>query len=69
MNVDHLYLRTFTDEIVEEAAHPAADVFYTENSPPLDFWPNFCLRRESFPGSGTRARCSPAALRSTSVLP
>jgi iron(III) transport system substrate-binding protein len=28
---------TFTDEIVEEAAHPAADVFYTENSPPLEY--------------------------------
>jgi iron(III) transport system substrate-binding protein len=28
---------TFTDEIVEEASHPVADVFYTENSPPLEY--------------------------------
>jgi len=28
---------TFTDEIVAEAAHPLADVFYTENSPPLEY--------------------------------
>ncbi|HUC13314.1 MAG TPA: extracellular solute-binding protein [Acidimicrobiales bacterium] len=28
---------TFTDEIVMEASHPIADVFYTENSPPLEY--------------------------------
>ena len=28
---------TFTDEIVMEASHPVADVFYTENSPPLEY--------------------------------
>jgi iron(III) transport system substrate-binding protein len=28
---------TFTDEIVMEASHPEADVFYTENSPPLEY--------------------------------
>jgi iron(III) transport system substrate-binding protein len=28
---------TFTDEIVAEASHPVADVFYTENSPPLEY--------------------------------
>ena len=28
---------TFTDEIVTEASHPVADVFYTENSPPLEY--------------------------------
>jgi iron(III) transport system substrate-binding protein len=28
---------TFTDEIVQEASHPIADVFYTENSPPLEY--------------------------------
>ena len=28
---------TFTDEIVSEEAHPRADIFYTENSPPLDY--------------------------------
>jgi iron(III) transport system substrate-binding protein len=27
---------TFTDEIVQEASHPVADVFFTENSPPLE---------------------------------
>jgi iron(III) transport system substrate-binding protein len=28
---------TFTDEIVAEKSHPVADVFYTENSPPLQY--------------------------------
>jgi len=28
---------TFTDEIVAEASHPVADIFYTENSPPLEY--------------------------------
>jgi iron(III) transport system substrate-binding protein len=28
---------TFTDEIVTESSHPVADVFYTENSPPLEY--------------------------------
>ena len=28
---------TFTDEIVSEEAHPRADIFYTENSPPLEY--------------------------------
>ena len=28
---------TFTDEIVAETSHPVADVFYTENSPPLEY--------------------------------
>jgi iron(III) transport system substrate-binding protein len=28
---------TFTDEIVMEASRPIADVFYTENSPPLEY--------------------------------
>jgi iron(III) transport system substrate-binding protein len=28
---------TFTDEIVMEASHPVADIFYTENSPPLEY--------------------------------
>ena len=28
---------TFTDEIVAEKSHPEADVFYTENSPPLEY--------------------------------
>jgi iron(III) transport system substrate-binding protein len=28
---------TFTDEIVAEESHPKADVFYTENSPPLAY--------------------------------
>lgn len=28
---------TFTDEIVMEASHPEADVFFTENSPPLEY--------------------------------
>src|ERR1700678_2399102 len=28
---------TFADEIVAEQAHPIADVFYTENSPALEF--------------------------------
>lgn len=28
---------TFADEIVAERAHPVADVFYTENSPPLEY--------------------------------
>ncbi len=27
---------TFTNEIVQEASHPVADVFFTENSPPLE---------------------------------
>ncbi|HTW08254.1 MAG TPA: extracellular solute-binding protein [Acidimicrobiales bacterium] len=27
----------FTDEILSEAPHPRADVFYTENSPPLEY--------------------------------
>jgi iron(III) transport system substrate-binding protein len=27
---------TFTDEILAEKSHPVADVFYTENSPPLE---------------------------------
>jgi iron(III) transport system substrate-binding protein len=27
---------TFTDEILAERSHPVADVFYTENSPPLE---------------------------------
>src|ERR1700741_3908571 len=27
---------SFADEIATEAAHPIADVFYTENSPPLE---------------------------------
>ena len=28
---------TFTDEILAEKSHPVADVFYTENSPPLEY--------------------------------
>ena len=28
---------TFTDEILAEKSHPVADVFYTENSPPLQY--------------------------------
>jgi iron(III) transport system substrate-binding protein len=28
---------TFTDEIIAEKSHPKADVFYTENSPPLEY--------------------------------
>ncbi|HXW81526.1 MAG TPA: hypothetical protein VEJ84_18625, partial [Acidimicrobiales bacterium] len=28
---------TFTNEIVAEAPHPRADIFYTENSPPLEY--------------------------------
>jgi iron(III) transport system substrate-binding protein len=28
---------TFTDEIMAEKSHPVADVFYTENSPPLQY--------------------------------
>ncbi|MGO9728226.1 MAG: extracellular solute-binding protein [Streptosporangiaceae bacterium] len=28
---------TFTDEIMSEEAHPRADIFYTENSPPLEY--------------------------------
>ena len=28
---------TFTDEIQAEKSHPVADVFYTENSPPLEY--------------------------------
>ena len=28
---------TFADEIVSEEAHPRADIFYTENSPPLEY--------------------------------
>ena len=28
---------TFTDEILAERSHPVADVFYTENSPPLEY--------------------------------
>jgi len=28
---------TFSDEIVMEASHPVADVFFTENSPPLEY--------------------------------
>jgi iron(III) transport system substrate-binding protein len=31
---------TFADEIVTEAKHPRADVFYTENSPALDYLQN-----------------------------
>jgi iron(III) transport system substrate-binding protein len=31
---------TFTDEIVAERSHPVADVFYTENSPPLQYLQN-----------------------------
>jgi len=31
---------TFTDEIVAEEAHPVADVFYTENSPALEYLQN-----------------------------
>jgi len=28
---------SFTDEIIAEESHPRADVFYTENSPPLEY--------------------------------
>ncbi|HMK96693.1 MAG TPA: ABC transporter substrate-binding protein, partial [Acidimicrobiales bacterium] len=28
---------TFANEIVEEASHPKTDLFFTENSPPLEF--------------------------------
>ena len=28
---------TFTNEILAEKSHPVADVFYTENSPPLEY--------------------------------
>jgi iron(III) transport system substrate-binding protein len=31
---------TFTDEIVAEKSHPLADVFYTENSPALEYLQN-----------------------------
>jgi iron(III) transport system substrate-binding protein len=31
---------SFADEIVTEASHPVADVFYTENSPALEFLQN-----------------------------
>ncbi len=31
---------TFTDEIMAERSHPIADLFYTENSPPLQYLEN-----------------------------
>ncbi len=48
INVDVRYddEDTFADEILAEKSHPVADVFYTENSPPL----------RVPPGEG---RCSP----------
>jgi iron(III) transport system substrate-binding protein len=46
---------SFADEIATEAAHPIADVFYTENSPPL----------EDLQEKGLLAHVAPAALAQT----
>jgi iron(III) transport system substrate-binding protein len=43
---------TFADEIVAESSHPVADVFFTENSPPLEY----------LQGKGLLARVTPSTL-------
>ena len=53
---------TFADEIVAEKAHPGADVFYTENSPALEYlqdracWPRSIPRRWPRPRASTTRR-------------
>jgi iron(III) transport system substrate-binding protein len=48
---------SFADEIVAEQAHPVADVFYTENSPALEY----------LQGKGLLASVAPATLAKTAA--